>query len=213
MFFILAYFSKIIKLLFPLRYPIFCDTLFFGGMDTSICMCSLQASASIISTCFYSHNFLSMIPISAFFPIDYLSAVFWCKYYVIFAIPFCVLNDLCQVSYLIPPSFSCSGWQTHFFFIRRWILFLLLAIAFWFYQTAGCFRYTTKIRHICIMQICRIFNMAPPAGLEPATSWLTVMRSTDWANEEYLSFLFLLFYSLREYFRLAPTYFPKPSPA
>ena len=66
LYFILAYFSKIIKLLFPLRYPIFCDTLFFGGFDTSICMCSLQASASIISSCFYSHNFLSMIPISAF---------------------------------------------------------------------------------------------------------------------------------------------------
>ena len=28
-------------------------------------------------------------------------------------------------------------------------------------------------------------RMAPRAGLEPATSWLTVMRSTDWANEEY----------------------------
>ena len=28
--------------------------------------------------------------------------------------------------------------------------------------------------------------MAPPAGLEPATSWLTVMRSTDWAKEEYI---------------------------
>ena len=28
--------------------------------------------------------------------------------------------------------------------------------------------------------------MAPRAGLEPATSWLTVMRSTDWANEDYL---------------------------
>ena len=27
--------------------------------------------------------------------------------------------------------------------------------------------------------------LAPRAGLEPATSWLTVMRSTDWANEEY----------------------------
>ena len=29
------------------------------------------------------------------------------------------------------------------------------------------------------------FFLAPPAGLEPATSWLTVMRSTDWAKEEY----------------------------
>ena len=29
------------------------------------------------------------------------------------------------------------------------------------------------------------FLLAPPAGLEPATSWLTVMRSTDWAKEEY----------------------------
>ena len=30
------------------------------------------------------------------------------------------------------------------------------------------------------------FYMAPPAGLEPATSWLTVMRSTNWAKEDYL---------------------------
>ena len=27
--------------------------------------------------------------------------------------------------------------------------------------------------------------MAPRTGLEPVTSWLTVMRSTDWAIEEY----------------------------
>ena len=27
--------------------------------------------------------------------------------------------------------------------------------------------------------------MAPPVGLEPTTSWLTVTRSTDWAKEEY----------------------------
>ena len=26
--------------------------------------------------------------------------------------------------------------------------------------------------------------LAPPTGLEPVTSWLTVMRSTDWAMEE-----------------------------
>ena len=30
--------------------------------------------------------------------------------------------------------------------------------------------------------------MAPPTGLEPVTSWLTVMRSTDWAMEEYTIF-------------------------
>ena len=65
LYFILAYFSKIIKLLFPLRYPIICDTLYLGGMDTSICMWSLQASASNISTCLYSHNSLNIIPISA----------------------------------------------------------------------------------------------------------------------------------------------------
>ena len=29
--------------------------------------------------------------------------------------------------------------------------------------------------------------MAPPTGLEPVTSWLTVMRSTDWAMEEYMA--------------------------
>ena len=30
--------------------------------------------------------------------------------------------------------------------------------------------------------------LAPPVGLEPTTSWLTVMRSTDWAKEEYEQF-------------------------
>ena len=29
-----------------------------------------------------------------------------------------------------------------------------------------------------------LFVLAPPAGLEPATSWLTVMRSANWAKEE-----------------------------
>ena len=29
---------------------------------------------------------------------------------------------------------------------------------------------------------CKESLMAPTAGLEPATSWLTVMRSTDWAK-------------------------------
>ena len=28
-----AYFSNIIRLLFPFKYPIICDTLYFGGMD------------------------------------------------------------------------------------------------------------------------------------------------------------------------------------
>ena len=28
--------------------------------------------------------------------------------------------------------------------------------------------------------------LAPPAGLEPATTWLTVRCSTDWAKEEYI---------------------------
>ena len=29
------------------------------------------------------------------------------------------------------------------------------------------------------------YFVAPRTGLEPVTSWLTVMRSTDWAKEEY----------------------------
>ena len=33
--------------------------------------------------------------------------------------------------------------------------------------------------------------LAPPAGLEPATSWLTVMRSANWAIEEYFVFFSL----------------------
>ena len=36
MYFKFAYFSNIIRLLFPFRYPINCDTLYFGGMDMSM---------------------------------------------------------------------------------------------------------------------------------------------------------------------------------
>ena len=45
-----------------------------------------------------------------------------------------VINYLYQVSYLIPPSSFYCGWQTHFYFRRRRILFLLIAKAFWNYQ-------------------------------------------------------------------------------
>ena len=31
---------------------------------------------------------------------------------------------------------------------------------------------------------CKCFFLAPPAGLEPATTWLTVRCSTYWAKEE-----------------------------
>ena len=35
-------------------------------------------------------------------------------------------------------------------------------------------------------QVFRLaFFLAPPAGLEPATTWLTVRCSTDWAKEDY----------------------------
>ena len=37
------------------------------------------------------------------------------------------------------------------------------------------------------------FSLAPPTGLEPVTSWLTVMRSTDWAMEEYINVGVFLF--------------------
>ena len=37
-------------------------------------------------------------------------------------------------------------------------------------------------------QVLRLaFFLAPRTGLEPVTSWLTVMRSTDWAIEEYIN--------------------------
>ena len=49
-----------------MRYPINCDTLYLGGILTSIWMWSGHASASIISTPLYSHNFLIILPISDF---------------------------------------------------------------------------------------------------------------------------------------------------
>ena len=56
--------SNIISELFPLRYPINCDTLYLGGILTSIWIWSGHVSASIISTPLYSHSFLRMLPIS-----------------------------------------------------------------------------------------------------------------------------------------------------
>ena len=49
-------------------------------------------------------------------------------------------------------------------------------------------RITFRLRNTSLKKpnaIALGFFVAPPAGLEPATSWLTVMRSTDWAKEEY----------------------------
>ena len=46
-----------------MRYPIIWDTLYFGGILTSICTWSGHNSASIISTPFWSHSFLNIFPI------------------------------------------------------------------------------------------------------------------------------------------------------
>ena len=64
LYFKFACLSNIIKLLFPLRYPMICDTLYLGGILMSIWIWSGHACASIISTPFYSHNFLKICPIS-----------------------------------------------------------------------------------------------------------------------------------------------------
>ena len=45
-----AYLSNIIKLLLPFKYPINCDTLYFGGILTSMCTWSGIKCPSIIST-------------------------------------------------------------------------------------------------------------------------------------------------------------------
>ena len=66
LYFKLACLSNIISELFPLRYPINCDTLYFGGILTSKRMWPGHASAPIISTPLYSHNFLIILPTSAF---------------------------------------------------------------------------------------------------------------------------------------------------
>ena len=47
-------------------------------------------------------------------------------------------------------------------------------------------------------------RLAPPAGLEPATSWLTVMRSTDWAKEEYKGNKSVFCSVVRAHFMLTP---------
>ena len=66
LYFKFACLSKIIKLLFPLRNPMNCATLKYGGMLTSICMWSMHASASSISTFFCLHKVRSISPMSFF---------------------------------------------------------------------------------------------------------------------------------------------------
>ena len=44
---------------------------------------------------------------------------------------------------------------------------------------------TVRIAFFMHCQLNWKCNMAPPVGLEPTTSWLTVTRSTDWAKEDY----------------------------
>ena len=79
--------SKIISVLFPLRYPINCATLIYGGIDTKRCMWSLQASASMISTPFCSHSLRVISPMS-FLNFPYISSILWCEHYMIL-IPIC----------------------------------------------------------------------------------------------------------------------------
>ena len=53
-----------------------------------------------------------------------------------------------------------------------------IMMAWWFEPNGMNERKADRLLAIC-------FLLAPPTGLEPVTSWLTVMRSTDWAMEEY----------------------------
>ena len=57
----------------------------------------------------------------------------------------------------------------------------------------------------------RSFFLAPPAGLEPATSWLTVMRSTDWAKEEYDGYMIRICYLALSHERICHAYSRKYS--
>ena len=55
-----------------------------------------------------------------------------------------------------------------------------------------------------------LFLLAPPVGLEPTASWLTVTRSTDWAKEEYVKKPQIAVVSS---FMSASIYLPGQSPA
>lgn len=90
LYFKFACLSNIISELFPLRYPTICDTLYLGGIFTSICTWSMQHSASIISISFLSQSILNILPISRLkAPYISLLLYFGYKYYMKFAIPRC----------------------------------------------------------------------------------------------------------------------------
>ena len=56
LYFRLACLSNIINELFPFKYPIICDTEYFGDISTSMCTWSGHSSASIMFIPFLYHN-------------------------------------------------------------------------------------------------------------------------------------------------------------
>ena len=86
LYFKFACLSNIIIALLPFRYPITCDILYFGGIDSSKCMWSDIICPSIISIPFHLHKSFIIFCMSALNPlIYYLSPIFWRKYYMILA--------------------------------------------------------------------------------------------------------------------------------
>ena len=56
-----------------------CAALIYGGILTSICIWSIQASASIISTPFCSHSFRNISLYLFLCTVYFFSAILWCE--------------------------------------------------------------------------------------------------------------------------------------
>ena len=78
--------------LFPFKYPINCDILYFGGILTNIWIWSGIKCPSIIFTPLYLHNVLMISLISSLYWL-----YFWCEYNMIFTHPFCMCHRICLI--------------------------------------------------------------------------------------------------------------------
>ena len=81
-----------VSALFPFKYPINCDILYFGGIPTNIWIWSGIKCPSIIFTPLYLHNVLMISLISSLYWL-----YFWCEYNMIFTHPFCMCHRICLI--------------------------------------------------------------------------------------------------------------------
>ena len=137
LYFKFACLSNIIKLLFPLRYPIICDTHYTWAVLISAYEYDPDTLLLLWFPLLYIHITFSVCSqYRLYFSVYSLSSIFGCKYYVILAIP-------CRVSYTF--CFKFHSWLPPLFFVRLANLHSLYHRRFFFSSLSLKLFWTTRI--------------------------------------------------------------------